>query len=481
MSFMPNSRVFIAFGNLTITYYAICIALGTFIAYQFSKKNIEKLGYKKELLEDLFYGMLPVCIIGARAWYVAFEWQQYATNPIKILYIWEGGLGIYGGVLAGFAYAYFFLKKRKMSFLRFADAIVPNILIGQCLGRWGNFFNQEAFGRAVSEQYMSHFPAFIRDKMYINGTYYEPTFLYESIGTLSGWILINFLYRKSDERKRGDLFYSYLAWYGMVRFFIEGLRADALYLGSIRVSQLTSIILVIIGALGILGILEKFQKNRKPVLLFDADGTLIGTDELIFASFKHTFEKYVPDHTLTQEELLSFLGPSLEESFGRYVSDPAIIDEMITYYRKHNVEHTEELIQKYPLCKETIHSLKEQGYKLGVVSTKFTNQVLLGLKACEIDEYFDVVLGRDKVEHLKPSPEGLFKACDELNESYDYLVYIGDSVTDIQAGKAAMAYTIGITWSPKGRDALDALHPDYMMSSYGELENIIKEIHYRGN
>lgn len=481
MQFMPNSKVFISFGNLTITYYALCIVAGAFIAYQFSKRNLMKLGYKAEIAEDLFYGILPCAIIGARLWYVIFEWNnQYAANPISILYIWEGGLGIYGGMLAGFAYAYFYLRRKGISFLRFADAIVPNILIGQCLGRWGNFFNQEAFGRAVTEDFFRYYPSFIKEKMYIKGTYYEPTFLYESIGTLVGWLLINFLYRKSDERKRGDLFYAYLAWYGMIRFFIEGLRSDSLYIGTIRVSQLTSIILVVIGVLGILGVFRRFRTKRiKPTLLFDVDGTLIDSDELIFDSFRYVFGKYEPDLELTDEMLLSFLGPSLKESFGKYSSKDT--DMLVEEYRQYNKTKHDELLKEIPHVKETLQYFKENGYKIGAVSTKYSDTVHQGLKLCGIDEYVDVVIGGEMVEHQKPSPEGIYKACDELKSSYDYIVYIGDSPADIKGAKNAGAYSIGVTWTRKGREILDAEKPDAMISDMSELKDIVKELTFNGD
>lgn len=478
MQFMPNSKVLLSFGNLKITYYALCLVIAAAACYYVCDKTLKKMGYKGEVLEDLFYATIPVALIGARAWYVAFEWKQYAPNPIKVFYIWEGGLGIYGGVLAAMVFCFFYAKRKGYSFLRFGDVILPNLLLSQCIGRWGNFFNQEAYGRAVSAEFYENFPAFIRDKMLINGTYYEPTFLYESIGTLVGWILIHFIYSKSDERKRGDLFYAYFLWYGMIRFFIEGLRADSLYIGSIRVSQLTSIILVIVGALGTLGVFRKFSL-QKPTLLFDVDGTVIDSDELIFDSFRYVFNKYEPELEVTDEMLISFLGPSLRDSFSKYSNKDT--DMLINEYREYNRSKHDELLKEIPNVKETLAYFKEQGYKIGAVSTKYTDTVHHGLKVCGIDEYFDVVIGGDLVEHQKPHQEGFLKACDALKVSYDYIIYVGDSPTDIIGGKNVGAYTVGVTWTRKGREILDAEKPNAMISDFAELKDIVKEVVFSGD
>ncbi|MBR3841637.1 MAG: prolipoprotein diacylglyceryl transferase [Erysipelotrichales bacterium] len=479
MEFMPNPRVFLAFGNFRVTYYALCIVVGAFLCYQFSKKYILKMGYDSELCEDIFYGMLPFALIGARLWYVVFEWEQYVSNPISVFYVWQGGLGIYGGILGALLFGYFFLKKKGLSFLRFGDAILPNMLLAQFCGRWGNFFNQEAYGRAVSADFFKYFPAFIKEKMFINGTYYEPTFLYEGIGNLIGWIIITFLYRKSDERKRGDLFYAYLLWYGTVRFFVEGLRSDSLYIGPIRVSQLTSIILVLIGTLGILGVFRKFSSKKKPVLLFDVDGTLIDSDELIFDSFRYVFSKYEPDLEVTDEMLLSFLGPSLFESFSKWSTKDTnmLVDE----YRAYNKTKHDELLKEIPNAKETLAYFKEQGYTIGAVSTKFTDTVHQGLKICGIDEYMDVVIGGDMVQNQKPNPEGIFKACDELKVGYDYVVFTGDSPADIKGAKNFGAYSVGCAWTRKGREILDVEKPNSMIDDISELKDIVKELSFDGD
>lgn len=479
MHLFPNPKVIVSFGSLTVTWYAFLIVVAAFLCYKISENNLKKLGYSKELAEDLFYGMLPFALIGARLWYVVFEWEQYVSDPISIIKIWEGGLGIYGGVLGGMAYGIYFARKHKLSYLRWADAIIPNLLLAQCIGRWGNFVNQEAFGRVVEESYYRLFPAFIKDKMFIAGAYREPTFLYESIANLIGFLLITFFYKKNKERKRGDLMYAYFAWYGVTRFFVEGLRSDSLYIGPLRVSQVTSVILMIVGCLGILGVFRKLSMRHKPTVLFDVDGTLIDSDELIFDTFRYVFGKYEPELELTDELLLTFLGPSLKETFEKHSTKDSAM--LIEEYRTYNKAKHEELLKPIPNAKETLSYLKEQGYQIGAVSTKYSDAVHLGLSICEIDEYVDVVIGGEMVEHQKPSPQGIYKACKELGVSHDFLVYVGDSATDIQAAHNAGAYSVGAAWTAKGRECLDEQNPSKMIDNLIDLKQVLKEVVYAGD
>lgn len=208
-------------------------------------------------------------------------------------------------------------------------------------------------------------------------------------------------------------------------------------------------------------------------IIFDLDGTLLNTDTLIQKSFIHVFKKYKPDYTLSQEELLSFLGPSLKETFSRYF-DKTMVEELINYYREFNHSHHEDYVTIYPYVKETLLKLKELGYPLGIVTTKVKDAVYIGLDLFDLTDCFDVIIGHDDVSRSKPDPEGIFKALKALNVDDGY--YIGDNVTDIQAGKNAGMKTIGVKWSPKGYDLMEKENPDCMVDSYQEiLEYILKE------
>ncbi|MFV0392920.1 MAG: prolipoprotein diacylglyceryl transferase [Coprobacillaceae bacterium] len=264
MALFPDGKTFIKLGPLSIQWYAVCIILGAFIAYLIGQYKFKKHGYNKEILSDYFFGVLITGVIGARIWYVIFMFNElYRDDLIDIIMFRNGGLAIQGGIVAGIAYSWWFFKKHDIDFFFAGDAILPGVLIAQAFGRWGNFFNQEAYGGVVSLDFLKglHLPEFIIDKMYIGGQYYHPTFLYESICNVIGFLLIYFIIRKF-QKKQGTLFFSYFIWYGITRYFIEGLRLDSLYFMGLRTAQLTSIVFVIVGIVGIVWCIKK----GKPVM-----------------------------------------------------------------------------------------------------------------------------------------------------------------------------------------------------------------------
>ena len=322
MQFFPDPQTFIAIGSLSIKWYAVIILCGAVLAYSFCVKEIKKMGYKAETAEDLFLGCLICGLIGARLWYCAFyNLEYYLANPLHILYTFEGGLAIQGGLFGGVLFGLWYAHKHKINFMRMADAIVPNVLLAQGIGRWGNFINQEAFGRTVSESFYRFYPEWFKNQMFIQGAYREPTFFYESVGDILGFILIVFVYKKFSKPKRGDGVYAYMLWYGAVRLVVEGLRTDSLMLGRLRMAQVISVIFIVVGLLGMLGVFRKLMKNPKPVILFDLDGTLLNTEPAILASYRELFKKYRTEEEFTRDKQLAVLGPSLKAMFAEYFPD----------------------------------------------------------------------------------------------------------------------------------------------------------------
>ncbi len=477
MSFFPNSKIFFQIGPLSIAWYAILMMTGIAVCSVFAWKQLKKNGYDFKLVEDLLTGCLLFGFIGARLWYCVFyNPEYYFSNPINILKIYEGGIAIQGGLIAGAAYAYYYCKRNKISFLRGADAIVPCMLIAQAIGRWGNFVNQEAFGKIVDASFYEGWPTFISDTMLINGAYREPTFLYESIGDFVGFVLIWFVYRNLKSRKRGDLAYAYLVWYGVVRFVVEGLRTDSLMFGPIRMAQLTSVAFILIGVLGIAGVFNRLFKKEKPVILFDLDGTLLNTEPAIHESFRILFAKYKTEAEFTEEVKLFVLGPTLKESFTKYFPDHDC-EMLIQEYRKINHEIHDTFVTKMEYTEELLRSLKDQGYQMGVVSSKYSKTVLLGLSQFNLEHYFGCVIGLDHVEKEKPNKEGIIKACKELNAGIDECIYIGDSDTDILAAKNAGVFSIGYVFNKNREEALRNTHPNRIINNLKEVEEIIKEKH----
>ena len=221
----------IQLGPLTIHFYGLIIAVGMLLAVLYASKRSKEFGLKEDDLIDGVLWVAPFAIICARLYYCIFEWDQYASNPISILYIWNGGLAIYGGVLGAVIGLSLFCKVRKIKATAMMDVVSLGLLIGQLVGRWGNFMNREAFGAPTD--------SFLRMGLYNTATgaveYYHPTFLYESLWNFVGFLLLHFLSKK--RKYDGQVALGYVAWYGLGRAFIEGLRMDSLYWGPFRVSQ----------------------------------------------------------------------------------------------------------------------------------------------------------------------------------------------------------------------------------------------------
>ena len=235
----PSS--FTLFGR-TIYFYGVIIALGFLLGILWIAKNSKKAGIREDDIYDVIIWTIPFSIIGARLYFVLFTLDYYVANPSKIIAVWEGGLAIYGGIIAGVLVIFLVCRRKKMNVLNALDLIMGGLLIGQILGRWGNFFNREAFGAQTE--------VFCRMGLTApDGTtiYVHPTFLYESLWNLMLFIIVSIMIRKQKRRYNGQVFLIYLLGYGIGRALIEGLRTDSLYLGNtgIRVSQLLSVILAV--------------------------------------------------------------------------------------------------------------------------------------------------------------------------------------------------------------------------------------------
>ena len=240
--------VMLNLGMFQIKWYSFFIFLAMLTACLIIFKESKKKNVPDNYLTNLiFYGLI-IGILGARLYYVIFNLDYYLNNPSQIFAIWNGGLAIHGGLISALIFLMIYSRKNKINILQMLDIIVVGVIIAQAIGRWGNFFNQEAYGNIISLQALKnmHLPKFIIDGMYISGSYREPTFLYESICSLIGFILLLIL-RATKKLKTGQLTAIYLIWYGIVRFGIETLRSDSLMLGQIKVAKLVSLLFVISG------------------------------------------------------------------------------------------------------------------------------------------------------------------------------------------------------------------------------------------
>ncbi|MCG9836883.1 prolipoprotein diacylglyceryl transferase [Staphylococcus argenteus] len=233
-------------GPLSVRWYGIIIAIGILLGYFVAQRALVKAGFHKDTLVDIIFYSALFGFIAARIYFVIFQWPYYEENPGEIIKIWHGGIAIHGGLIGGFIAGVIVCKIKNLNPFQIGDIVAPSIILAQGIGRWGNFMNHEAHGGPVSRAFLEqlHLPNFIIENMYINGQYYHPTFLYESIWDVAGFII---LVNIRKHLKLGETFFLYLTWYSIGRFFIEGLRTDSLMLTSnIRIAQVVSIILILV-------------------------------------------------------------------------------------------------------------------------------------------------------------------------------------------------------------------------------------------
>lgn len=242
-------------GPLDIRFYGLVIALGLVLAVVYALRRREQFGLSEDDIMDGVLWIAPFAIVCARAYYCIFEWERYADNPISVLYIWEGGLAIYGAVIGaaiGVVIHCKFIK--KISIPAVLDIVSLGFLIGQIAGRWGNFFNREAHG-GVTDSFLR---MGLINPVTGTGEYYHPTFLYESLWNLAGFILLHFLSKK--RKYDGQVALGYVAWYGLGRALIEGLRTDSLWWGNFRVSQVLAAVTCLAAVIVLL--VQAFRPHR---------------------------------------------------------------------------------------------------------------------------------------------------------------------------------------------------------------------------
>lgn len=253
--FASPGPILVKLGPLTVRWYGLLIATAVLIGVSLSQYLAKRRHINPDLLGDLAIWLVVGAIPAARLYYVLFEWSEYAQHPERIVAIWQGGIAIHGAILGGIVAALIFARLKQISFWQLADLVAPSLILGQAIGRWGNFFNSEAFGRPTDLPWKLFIPLERRPPEYAQFEYFHPTFLYESLWDLMVFGLLLTLFFRSLQRrsylKAGTLFLIYLLAYSLGRLWIEGLRTDSLMLGPLRMAQMVSLLGIILGLAGL--------------------------------------------------------------------------------------------------------------------------------------------------------------------------------------------------------------------------------------
>lgn len=258
---IPYSRYLIG----SLPWYSVLMVSGIFIAFLLGTREEKRIGLPRDSMLDMVLVAVPSGIIGARLYYVAMTWSQFSQNPISILYIWEGGIAVYGSIIGGALGVFLYCQFRKRSFAALMDITAPGLVLAQAIGRWGNYFNREAYGPVIANKAWQFFPFGVQISQNGVEVWHVATFFYESMWDL-GVFLVLWSIRKRVKR-RGDLFLWYMALYGCGRFLVEQLRMDSLYLLGLRVSQYVSLLIVVAVAAVFL---IRFVKQNKSIAILPA-------------------------------------------------------------------------------------------------------------------------------------------------------------------------------------------------------------------
>jgi phosphatidylglycerol:prolipoprotein diacylglycerol transferase len=264
VQFTSPGPILFQLGPISLRWYGLLIALAVLIGVWLSSRLARLRKLDPTLVGDLVVWVVLGAIPMARLYYIAFEWPQYSRNPWEILAIWNGGIAIHGAILGGLLATWLFCRWRRVSFWQMVDILSPSLILGQAIGRWGNFFNSEAFGGPTTLPWKLYIPPERRPPLLMNFEFFHPTFLYESLWNLGVFGLLLWLfwvgYRHPGQLKTGTLFFVYWIAYSLGRFWIEGLRTDSLMLGPLRIAQAVSLGAI---ALGILGLVWLYGLRRR--------------------------------------------------------------------------------------------------------------------------------------------------------------------------------------------------------------------------
>ncbi len=246
----PGAEI-IQIGPITLRWYGLLIASGALLGLTLATREAVRRGLDPDALTTATLVAMLTGFIGARAYYVAFNWELYAGRPWDIPAIWKGGLAIHGGMLAGLLGAWLYMRARRLPLLPYLDVAAPSVVLAQAIGRWGNFFNSEAYGRPTDLPWKLYIPPERRVPGFERFEFFHPTFLYESFWNVAVFLVLVFVLRRRLERYPGALFLCYLGLYSVGRFFVEGLRLDSLTAGGLRAAQLMSLLLIVVAVAGL--------------------------------------------------------------------------------------------------------------------------------------------------------------------------------------------------------------------------------------
>lgn len=441
MTFFPSDSVLLTIGGFSLHWYAVTLIVGIVLAYLYMGTILKTHGYETDVADEILIMCLIGGLIGGRLVWVITHFEQYQRYLPYIFAIGDGGYDILGCMLGIIVMVRFYVHRRNMTFLRTLDVVLPATVLFAAITR---------IGRAI-------------------GT---TTVWYTVLIDLIGFGLLHFAIRPyHDGDRRGDLAVISVLWMGLSR-----LLALIFHWDTYADKVLLVCILVELLAIGAYVMIHR-QRPKKPIILFDLDGTIMDSKEMVIHCFSYLFKKYSDISLFTPEVQQEVFGPELKVAMARLFpeQDP---DQLVEEYRKYQSSFSwSDEVSLFPNVKSTLDTLWKSGYILGIVSSRMTASCESWMRQLDLSYCFQTILGRDLYRSPKPKPDGIIYAGVRLKKGHDSCIYIGDNASDIEAAKAAGVYAIAYMSDIKKKDALIKAEPNKIITDMADLLEIVQEDH----
>ncbi len=441
MTFFPDGSTLMTIGGLSIRWYAVTLIAGIIAAYFLIADLMKDHGYGIDTTDEIMILCMIAGVLFGRVFWLIENLSEYLKYIPYMFAIGDGGFDILGVMTGAVIFMFFYTQVRHMSILRTLDIVLPAVLLFGIITRTGRAFVQ-------------------------------PTVLILNGLDLIGFALLNYILRPYKEgRRRGDLTALTLMWAGLTRvvslvFHLDTHANNSLFL-TIGVELVGLILYYIVHN----------RRPTQPIILFDLDGTLMDSHQMVIQCFSYLFKKYGDIRDFTAEKQQEVFGPPLRDEMIKLFPDQDP-DQMVKEYSDYQSTFSwSDEVSLFPHVKETLDVLWSEGYKLGVVSSRMTSSCELWLRQLGLAHCFGVVLGRDMYQLSKPAPDGILYAGKKLKRGHDSCIYIGDNVSDVQAAKAAGVFSIAFLSDPTIKAEIEAEQPNMIMTDMRELLDLLDENH----
>ncbi len=441
MIWFPDMSTIVAVGGITIKWYAVTLVVGCILGYLYLSQAMKLHGYKQSVSDDILILMIVGGVVCGRLFWVLENLKNYSMYAWYVFAIGDGGIDIIGSLFGISLLVAFYGRKHHMSFRRTLDVISTALLIVLIVAR---------VGRALETTNVWYCVAI---------TIIELLVIYYGMRTYS------------PNRKRGDAFAVMLMLTGFDRLAAMVFKWDPLAVNNVWCCVFAEAYGLIVWTY------SRFFDKRKPVILFDFDGTIMDSEQMIVGCFAYLFQKYGDIKDFTKEVQQEVFGPPLRDELKKLFPDQDTDQLMKDYTDFQKSLPGRHLVSTIPHVVDVLKELKKQGYVTAIVTSRLSESCETWVEDLEIEEYFDAIVGTERYRHSKPRPDGIIETCEILNVGHDSVVYIGDNVSDVQAGKNAGVYTIGFVTNEEKKEKIMNEKPNATIYDINELMKILDDKH----